>query len=315
MLYVLAVLAGMGLLFFAMTFICYLLTFTVPQKYKGDPHVLPDGDEYDALRQRANDLIDAALHLPCEQVWITAHDGVKLRGRMFTVREGAPVQILFHGYRSHAVRDLSGGLQLALESGCNALLVDQRAHGDSKGHSLAFGVLERFDALAWVEYVNATYGTDTPIILTGISMGAATVTMAAALPLPPNVVGIIADCGYTSPKAIICKVIKQLHLPAFIYHCIRLSGRIYGGFDVEDATSEQAVRQTDIPILFIHGENDNFVPCDMSRTLYAQCVSQKTLFTVPTAGHGLSYLYDTNGYTEAVQTFLQTVLPQLITPK
>ena len=241
-------------------------------------------------------------------MFITTKDGLRLHGRYYETAPGAPVQILFHGYRSNALRDFSGGLQLALESGCNALLVDQRAHGASGGKCLSFGVLERRDCLEWIEYVNERFGRDVPVVPVGVSMGAATVLMASGLELPENVVGIIADCGYTSPKEIICKVARDMKLPArLVYPLVRLGARLFGGFDPDECSAEDALRSAKVPVLLIHGEDDRFVPCEMSRANHAACRSEARLLTVPGAGHGLSYLIDNAGYRSAVLSFLRSV--------
>lgn len=139
-------------------------------------------------------------------------------------RPGAPVQIMMHGYKSGAERDFCGGAQIAVQGGYHVLLVDQRAHGKSEGRCLTFGIQERYDCRAWVNYAVGRFGADTKILLYGVSMGAATVLMAGGLNLPRNVVGIVADCGYSSPAAIIRKVIRDQHLPIFpVYYLVRLA--------------------------------------------------------------------------------------------
>ena len=143
-----------------------------------------------------------------------------------------------------------------------------------------------------------------------MSMGAATVLMATTLELPENVVGIVADCGYTSPSSIVKKVLRDRHLPMFpTYALLRLGGRLYGGFDLEAASAVSAMEQCEIPVLFIHGEDDRFVPCDMGRENYAHCCSsKKALLTIPGAGHGMSYMVDKSKYLHTASAFLEQVL-------
>ena len=194
---------------------------------------------------------------------------------------------------------------MALEMGHSVLLVDQRSHGQSSGGTITFGIKERRDVLSWLNYVNERVGTNTPAFLWGISMGAATVLMAADQKLPGNVAGILADCPYSSPKAIIKKVCEEdLHLSAtFMYPFIRLSARLFGGFNLEESSAPEAVKSTHIPILLIHGEADFFVPCRMSREIKEACPSI-TLLTVPEAGHGLAYMVAPDKYKEAVRSFI-----------
>ena len=144
------------------------------------------------------------------------------------------------------------------------------------------------------------------MILIGLSMGASTVLMASGLNLPENVKGIIADCGYSTPKDILSEVIKKMHLPvAPVYFLIRLSGRIFGGFDVEGASAREALQSCEVPVLFIHGEADDFVPCQMSKDNFDACKGEKELFLVPSAGHGMSYMTDTEEYVKRFKGFLQ----------
>ena len=140
-------------------------------------------------------------------------------------------------------------------------------------------------------------------------MGAATVLMATDLSLPPNVVGVIADCPYSSPKAIIQKVSRDMHLPARIaYPFVKLGAKIFGGFDLEESSALSAVANTNIPILLIHGEDDHFVPCDMSRSIHKACASRITFQTVPGAGHGLSYMVAPEIYEKVTTDFIHTIL-------
>lgn len=271
---------------------------------------LPDDEQYTPYAAQASQMIRHALAIPYETVSVTSYDGLTLRGKYYPASPEAPWLIMFHGYRSGAERDFCGGLPFGIESGFNVLLVDQRAHGKSDGRCLTFGIKERRDCLSWIEYVCSRTNNTAKIVLYGMSMGAATVLMATALGLPENVIGIVADCGYTSPSAIIQKVLRDRHLPMFpTYALLRLGGMLYGGFDLEAASAVSAMDQCDIPILFIHGEDDRFVPCDMGRENYSHCHSlKKELLTIPNAGHGMSYMVDKTKYLDAVSSFLGKVL-------
>lgn len=288
----------------------YRTAFYSPAKRKEDCYAIPNGEQYQKERPRMLSLIREMDEIPYESVTISAHDGTKLAARYYHVRDGAPLQIQFHGYRGTALRDFCGGNKLARESGQNTLVVDQRAHGKSDGTTITFGIQERWDCRSWVEYASKRFGADTPIILCGVSMGAATVLMASELELPGNVIGIIADCPYSSPEAIIRKVCREdMHLPAALtMPFVRLGARLFGHFDLREASAVEAVRHTDIPILLIHGEDDRFVPCDMSREIYDACSGYKLRRTFPGAGHGLSYIVDTDGYEQAVAQFTEYCL-------
>lgn len=211
---------------------------------------------------------------------------------------------MFHGYRGTAERDLCGGVQRCFALGRSALLVDQRACGKSEGNVITFGINEHRDCLSWLDFMIYHFGPDVRIILTGISMGAATVTMAAAKELPNNVIGILADCGYTSARDMIKKTIHEMHLPAdVLYPFVKLGARIYGRFDLEEATPIEAAARCHVPAIFIHGEADTFVPCEMSRLNYEACPTRKRLLTIAGAGHGLSYPAEPELYLDALKTF------------
>ncbi len=306
MLYVIfGIAAGVIALFFAVIYICYRLAFAVPKKYRKSPPALLKGEQYDSVLDKIVPLIENVKRLPFEDVYTLSGDGLRLHARYYHTGDNLPLQILFHGYRSSAARDFSGGLPLALEMECNALLVDQRAHGDSEGRCLTFGLKESLDCLSWIDYAIDRFGNDTEIVLTGISMGASTVLMAAGKKLPANVKGVIADCGYTSAKEIISSVIDTMGLPVrAAYPLVRLGAKIFGGFDLEAVSAPRALESASVPVLFIHGKEDNFVPCDMSRENYSACKSEKYILAVDGAGHGLSFVVDTELYRKTVMDFL-----------
>ena len=140
-------------------------------------------------------------------------------------------------------------------------------------------------------------------------MGAATVLMAAGEDLPENVVGIAADCGYSSPRAIIRKVLKDRHLPVALYPLVRLGAILFAHFDPDSVGADTALERCRIPVLLVHGDDDRFVPCEMSREMYRRCGSKdKELLIVPTAGHGASYLVDDDRYRKTVSDFVRRTL-------
>lgn len=273
--------------------------------------VLPSNISYEKLQPGIRKSIDNMLRYSFEPVTITAADGKKLFARYYHTADDTPLHILFHGYKSSTFIDCSGGTYLAKELGHNALAVDQRSHGQSEGNAITFGVLERKDCLSWVQYACERFGSETPIILSGLSMGAATVLMAADLDLPANVKGIIADCPYSSPKEIILKVSKEMHFPPrMAYPFIKLGVFLFAHFDLDEASALTSVQHARVPILLIHGENDDFVPCDMSRAIHKVCTSPITFVTVPEAGHGKSYLVSPKQYEDAVRNFVTDILKQ-----
>ena len=286
-------------------YICFALTFLAQRKKtETDGELDLPGEIYEPFRDQMVAWMREAAALPHDDVQITSFDGLTLRGKYYECQAGAPVELMMHGYRGRAERDLCGGVQRCFALGRNALIVDQRACGDSEGRVITFGVKESRDCLSWVEYLNGRFGPDVKIMLTGISMGASTVLTAAGQPLPDTVVGVLADCGYTSARTIIKKVIRQLKLPAdLLYPFVRLGALLFGGFDPNDAPPVEVLRNCRIPVIFYHGDADDFVPCDMSRENYAVCPTDKQLVIIPNAGHGLSYLVDPDTYLSTLREF------------
>lgn len=293
------------LLFLLITGWCFRLGFyAANKKMPEDVIETIKGQVYDPYREIMRQGIREVRAMKCEEMTVTSFDGLKLCGRFYEYAPGAPMELMFHGYRGSADRDLSNGVQRCFRMGRSCLLVDQRCSNKSEGHVITFGIREHRDALTWVDHAVKHFGPDVKIILTGISMGAATVMMTADKDLPPNVLGILADCGYTSPKDIIKKVIRQMGLPVEAgYFFARLSAKLYGGFDPEEDSPVKALKNSRVPVIFFHGEADDFVPCQMSLENFDACTSRKKLVTVPDAGHGLSYLVEPERYLQELGDF------------
>lgn len=299
-------LTALILLLFA-SWLCFFLTFYVTKKQKTpkEEFETPPGKVYDPHRAQMIQWMKEVRAMPHEDFSITSFDGLRLCGKYYEYAPGAPIELMFHGYRGNSERDLCGGIQRCFCLGRSALIVDQRTSGASEGRVISFGINEHKDCLRWVDFMVAHFGKDVKIHLTGISMGASTVLMAAGKPLPPQVIGVVADCGFTSAKAIIQKVIRQMKLPVWpVYSLIKLGARLWGGFRLEEYSAIEAVKTTQVPVIFAHGLADDFVPWEMSRENYDACASEKKhLCLIPETGHGLAYVIDPEGYKKALKTF------------
>ena len=240
-----------------------------------------------------------------EDVYITAKDGVRLHGVWVSAEHPKGTVILFHGYRSTFLIDFSVALEFYCSAGYNLLLPDQRAHGKSEGKFITFGVKESDDVLCWVNFHNNKFSA-LPVIISGLSMGASTVLYVADQDLPQNVKGIIADCGFTSPKEIIGQVYeKTIHLPSCLaMWSVNLFTKLFAGFSIADKDTRRSLANSRIPVLMVHGREDDFVPCSMSEAGYEACTGKKKLLIVEGADHGVSFIHDREGYTQAVMQFL-----------
>lgn len=244
-----------------------------------------------------------------EDVWITSCDGLKLHALWIPARDPKGTMLLAHGYRSCPLLDFGLALEFYHEKGFNLLIPDQRAHGKSEGRYITFGVKESTDVRKWIEFHNGRFGR-IPMVLSGLSMGASTVLYLADKCLPDNVRGIIADCGFTSPKDILSSVFRSVtHLPAMPSVVIaEICARCFAGFSLWECDTRRSLSAARIPVLMIHGNEDGFVPCDMSRQGYEACTGEKQLLIVEGADHGVSYLVDPDRYKEIVNSFLDKKL-------
>lgn len=283
----------------------YRKAFYSPYQKRDYLHA-PNLERCQAYREDMERIFIALADSPFEEVSVYSQDGLRLTGRYYQIRGGAPVDLCFHGYRSTPLTDLCCYSHLAAKLGHNLLLVDQRAHGSSQGRAIAFGIRERLDVLSWVDYALERFGEDVRLYLYGISMGASTVLMAAELGLPDNVRGIIADCPYSTPKKIIRRVGEKMGFPFWLSWPLAVLGaKLFGGFDLREADAVQAAANTDAPILLLHGEADGFVPCEMSEEIYRANPAMIQRYTFPGADHGISYLSDPVRYEQVLGEFME----------
>ena len=305
---IIGIIAGMILV---ISYTVYGVCFSNKENYMKAAGNLPRGrqfDPYKPLMEQGLAIVDKEAY---EEVKITSHDHLTLTGSYYEFGYNAPVIIFFHGYRARARRDGNGLFLYAKTYGYNILLVNQRGHAPSGGRNITFGIKERKDVLDWSRYVVERFGEKVRILLAGISMGASSVLMASELDLPKQVKGIIADCPFSSAKEIILRVIHKMGFPGTVaYPLVRLGARIFGGFRLEEASAVTAVKNSHVPILLIHGEADNFVPCTMSRACYEASPKNITLYTIPEAGHGMSFCVDSQTYENALVNFALGVLDE-----
>lgn len=264
-------------------------------KYK---NVLQDGRAY----------ITKTSH---EWVFIKSYDGLKLAARYFPCPNSkigvTKTIILFHGYRSSGGRDYCCAVKMYHDNGLNVLLIDQRSHGRSEGRIITFGVKESMDVVSWTDYICQRFGKNMQIFLSGISMGATTVMLATGRNLPKNVCGVVADCGFTSPAEIISFVtMKKIGIKSvLLMRILDLMCRITAGFSLYEMSTEETLNKSDIPILFIHGLEDSFVPCEMSTRSHAAAKADKEIYLIEKATHGCSFLVEPQKISDALKNFFE----------
>lgn len=241
--------------------------------------------------------------------FVRAADGTRLHALYVrAVPASTRTAVIVHGYTDNAIRMLMIGHLYSHELGYNILLPDLRYSGLSEGDHFQMGWNDRTDLLQWMDVAHSLYGDSTTLVVHGISMGAATTMMASGeLPQRPYVRCYVADCGYTSVWDEFQHQLKeQFHLPAFplLYTTDWLCRQKYGwGF--REASALKQVARCPLPMLFIHGEADTFVPTTMLLDLYQAKPAPKDLWIAPDSEHALSYRDHTQEYVRRVRIFTE----------
>ena len=246
---------------------------------------------------------------PHEAVSVKSDDGLNLYGDFYiNEAETSRTVICVHGYNSCGYNDFSPMVEPILKNGLNCLLIDQRHYGKSEGRFTGFGILESRDLLKWISLVNESF-PEGKIALYGISMGAATVMQASCLNLPENVRGIVEDCGYTSCYNEFAAVLKSIaHLPAFpLMNILALMSKVFLKLDIR-SDSRNCVAKAKVPMLFLHGDGDAFIPVTMCNECYEACGSEKQIRIYSGAGHAQSHFKHPEEYEKVFLTFINNVM-------
>ncbi|HHT67277.1 MAG TPA: alpha/beta fold hydrolase [Erysipelotrichaceae bacterium] len=304
-LWLIILIAGLGLIafFFIVLFIVYLFVFYSPlpgqmsdKKFKN----LPQNAGYEKI---FIEMITALMEIPYEEAYINSFDNLKLYAKVYKNKSSNKVAILCHGFRATGYRDFAGIAKGLIDEGLNVILIDQRAHGKSQGHSITFGIKEVKDVLGWIKYARKEFGEDKQIILMGFSMGGATVLNLANKVRDDTI--IIADSPYCSPREIMKTSIKSVKLPASIlYPIVNLSSIVFARTNLNQLDAYEAIKNTKCKILIIHGTNDRIVPHVLSQKL-AETYKEKIKYELfEGAKHGVSYLRDIERYQKVVINFV-----------
>ena len=285
--------------------------FLYRDKQKGGP---PDPEfvdsEQDLMRPTAKrlyeyqePLIEEFNKLPLEEVTITSFDNLTLYGYLLKGNE-KEVVICVHGYKSAMYYDYCDKIKIYMDRGSTVLLLNDRAHGKSEGDYLGFSEHDKRDVARWVDFVNKRFD-DPKIYLHGVSMGGATVIHCANMGLK-NLAGIIDDCGFDSIVNITKYLMKDIyHLPYFPFGDLAwMWSVIITGVSFNTSMGENCVRESDVPVLFIHGREDHYVPCRMSEMMYEACTKPKELHIIDNCGHAAAYMMAEKEYTDAVNRLM-----------
>ena len=298
----LSILGGLIVLLFVGLLGLYLYSFYSPKKGQSDHYNL-DSPIYKGMEEQVKPLIDSIVKIPYEDAYITSFDKLRLHARVYVNPGSNKVAVLCHGYRGTPYRDFSGGAVEVLNLGYNVVLIDERAHGQSQGHSITFGVREVKDAIDWVKYARNRFGEDCDLVLIGISMGGNVVLTAS------DKIGkakIIADCPFSSPSIMLKETVRSLGLPVPIFYpLVNLSSIIFAHTNLNKTSAYDSIKNTTNKVLIIHGDSDMVVPHFISEDLY-KAYSDKIQYELfKGANHGMSYLVDKPRYQAIIRKFLE----------
>lgn len=241
-----------------------------------------------------------------KKVEVIAKDGIILRGTEYIIDEHSDKwAIVLHGYHSNPDSVLSIGMHFS-EKGYNVLIPSMRASNDSEGQYIGMGWLDKDDLQCWINLI-IEQNDNAEIILHGSSMGAATVLMASGDELPSNVKAIIEDSGYTSVWDIFASEAKaRFNLPTFpILNMFELVANIRAKYDIKEASAVEQVKKSNVPILFIHGDSDDFVPEYMCEELYEAANCRKDKLIIHNAGHTESRYKEPDTYYNKIFDFFR----------
>nr|WP_249226074.1 alpha/beta hydrolase [Oceanobacillus jordanicus] len=240
---------------------------------------------------------------------MTSYDGLELKGYYLPAKEPTnKTVVLAHGYLGNA-RDMGlYGQYYYEELGYNIFTADMRGHGNSGGDYIGFGWHDRLDYLDWMDKIIEKTGDDTEIVMHGVSMGAATVLMASGeKDLQPNVKAVVADSPYTSVYDMFDYQLERMfHLPAFpILPSTSVVTKMKAGYSLSEASALDQVKKAEVPILYIHGNADTFVPTKMTEELLENTKSEAEMITFDGAGHGEAFVTQEDRYVSKLNEFLE----------
>ncbi len=282
--------------------------FDVSLKSKLTPSDEEDSYAYLFEHPHMEDWVDSLRqHTALLDTFIISEDGKKLHALYIKSAESSPnTALLVHGYTDNSIRMLMIGHLYNKELGYNILLPDLRGHGKSEGEYIQMGWKDRLDVIRWIDVAKHMYGDTTRMVIHGISMGAATTMMTSGENLPENVKCFVEDCGYTSVwDEFSYKLKSEFGLPEFpLLYTTSLYCQSKNGWNFKEASPLEQIKKCKLPMFFIHGDQDTYVPTHMVYTLHEAKPNEKELWVVPGVGHANAYWDYTEEYVNRTRAFV-----------
>ena len=238
--------------------------------------------------------------------YIKSYDNLNLHAYIIKQEESTDKwAIVVHGYGGKG-EQMSAKAKYFYEMGYNVLVPDLRGHGKSEGKYIGMGWDDRLDIIEWINKI-VDDNPSSKIVLHGTSMGASTVLMVSGEKLPSNVKAIVSDCAYTSAWDVFSYELKNyLNIDSFpVINLSSMVTKIRAGYSLKEASALEQVKKSTVPILYIHGDSDKFVPYNMMKQLYNATTSPKEMLTVEGAKHANSDLVSPYLYWLTIEDFLE----------
>ena len=286
----------------------YLFLLAFGQKRRQIDRIFRDREQDPSplarMRFRTKDYMDA---LPNEKLTQIAKDGAVLSARFFPNGGTKKIAVLCHGWHSYPWWDFGKTFDIVYDGGFAVLAVSMRAQGESGGRYITYGAKESEDLLGWIRILIERYGEDISIAIMGVSMGAATVCCATGKPLPKQVKCAVSDCAFTSAKDQF-KAASKGAFPISRYLGQGIA-RVLARIRYADTSPIEAVKRSETPTLFIHGDQDDFVPLSMLDCLYHACACpDKDVWVSPGAVHAEAAMRNPEEYAAHVLPWLKAHL-------
>ena len=296
-----SILGGLLLLFLLFLYGIYRIFLCNPKKTRYDEYCIAgiwklfDKDEVYAA-------IDKLKSIPYEDLYITSYDGLKLHAYFYENKNSDQYILLFNSFRGSVRRDYCFRAMDLLEAGKNVILIEQRGHGLSEGHTISLGRKEQNDVVSWVKYIQERFGKNKRITVAGTSLGASTVLFASDK-LPPEV-SIFADSGYSTQKGIVKNIVKRKKLnPSICWSLLYLSALIFGHFRLIDDAAK-SVAKSKCRILMVHCTTDTIVPLEMNKELFETNKEHAQVVFFENIQHALAYYKEKEKYKKMFFDFL-----------
>lgn len=259
------------------------------------------------FKKEKNKIKDWLLKTVVFGLKIKSFDKTILFAEWFLNRDSNKWVIIVHGYGCNG-RMMYYAARKFHNKGYNVLLPDLRGHGISGANYIGMGWHDRLDLKEWIKEI-IKRDKNAEIVLYGVSMGASTILMSTGENLPKNVKCIISDCAFTSAYEVFKhQFTKICFLPSFpLLDILSFICKAKNKYSLREASALKQVKKCEIPIFFIHGGDDNFVPTHMVFDLYKNAKCKKDLMIVNSAGHGVSQMVNKKIYWRRVFYFINNV--------